>query len=453
MPVIVGFLRRTAPKALVFSPESSAKIVSLFGAASSVEHWLVTGSGGPSGGGVGIVRLEDLAQRVEADTELELAMSGDTEGLLVVSRPAGGSSADTSLLTFSQSALLRSAECLAEWLRSQGAQEFSWSGLPRMSLEGLLLQFVVPLFNGVAGLINMDFDPRKFWEQVRADGITYAALSQEQLRAILRRGRSQRWIKPEQLQIVLLARQAISSGMIADFEKLFEMPVLTCYSIEELGGLITAVPAGQDASYRARWVLDLEVCSVGPAVTGSQVDIFDPLGKEVGEEVIGEVWAKGVGTATSRISAKGEEPLLMTPKGYRTGDDGFYLRDKQGRKLFFIMGHRDNLILRKDDWIYPDPITNLLLDYKGVEYAQVVGFNNIAVGQEIGAYVVVSGKVGISEETLLGYLAERLDLQECPKVVVFGQRPEEGEHWPTLEEIKKMFSKYAEVDYSAALLA
>src|SRR5205823_6618957 len=107
---------------------------------------------------------------------------------------------------------------------------------------------------------------------------------------------------------------------------------------------------------------------------------------------------------------------------FRSGDEGFYVRDKQGRPFFFISGRLKELIIRGGVNISPFEIDEALKSHPAVRFAMAIPFEHRYYGEEIAAYVVLRASVSPPTETdLLAHCRRLLPLSKCPKIILFGQ--------------------------------
>jgi len=106
---------------------------------------------------------------------------------------------------------------------------------------------------------------------------------------------------------------------------------------------------------------------------------------------------------------------------FRSGDEGFFRRDPDGRPFFFITGRLKELIIRGGVNLSPFEIDEVLDGIPGVARGVAVGFENRFYGEEVGAYVQREEGSTLDEETVLAACAEALPYPKRPKVVVFGE--------------------------------
>lgn len=107
---------------------------------------------------------------------------------------------------------------------------------------------------------------------------------------------------------------------------------------------------------------------------------------------------------------------------FRSGDEGFYIRDELGRPFFFISGRLKELIIRGGVNIAPLEVDEVLRTHPLVRFAMAVPFEHRYYGEEIAAYVVPrEGASPPTEAELLAHSRRRLPFPKCPKVICFGQ--------------------------------
>ena len=133
----------------------------------------------------------------------------------------------------------------------------------------------------------------------------------------------------------------------------------------------------------------------------------------------------------------------------RTGDEGFYVYDEEGRKFFFVTGRIKELIIRGGANISPLEIDEVLLRMPGVEAAVAVGFDNDWYGEEIGAFVVRKPDALLSEEAVLAFCRKSLPFVKSPKIVLFGTEiPHTSTGERQRDKLKELFAEWKSVQSS-----
>jgi long-chain acyl-CoA synthetase len=105
---------------------------------------------------------------------------------------------------------------------------------------------------------------------------------------------------------------------------------------------------------------------------------------------------------------------------FRSGDEGFYQVDGEGRKFFFITGRLKELIIRGGVNLSPLEIDEVINRCPGVKAGIAVGFENDFYGEEVGAFVQRAEDSSVTEQDVIAHCMEHLPFAKAPKVVVFG---------------------------------
>src|SRR5436309_1850594 len=178
------------------------------------------------------------------------------------------------------------------------------------------------------------------------------------------------------------------------------------------------LPAGQ----RRRWLTDYDFPSIGMPIRHNEMAILDDRGHEVAEHVRGEICIRGRTVCTGYFKRPDANEAAFQWGWFRSGDEGFYVRDEKGRPFLFISGRIKELIIRGGVNISPLEIDDVLKGHPGVQFAMAVPFENRYYGEEIAAYVVLrEGMTPPTEAVLLEFCRGRLPFSKRPKVILFGQ--------------------------------
>jgi long-chain acyl-CoA synthetase len=157
-------------------------------------------------------------------------------------------------------------------------------------------------------------------------------------------------------------------------------------------------------------------------IPANEMAIHDADGNELSENERGEIVIRGVNVMIEYYNNKEANEKTFKNGWFRSGDEGFYISDEEGRKYFFITGRLKELIIRGGVNLAPLEIDEVINKAPGVKAGIAVGFENDWYGEEVGAYVQLQEGAKEDEEAILAFCQERLPFSKAPKVVVFGDQ-------------------------------
>ncbi len=179
------------------------------------------------------------------------------------------------------------------------------------------------------------------------------------------------------------------------------------YGLTETSALVSSTPPGRG-----------RVGSVGLPVPGVEVAILDDEGRERAGGEIGEICCR------SRLVMQGywRAPELtadVVRDGWlRTGDLGRV--DEDG--YLYVVDRKKDLIIRGGFNVFPRDVEEALVEHGAVEAAAVVGRPDHECGEEVVAFVALSGEA--TPEELVAWSRERIGGYKYPREVhVVGALP------------------------------
>ena len=211
-------------------------------------------------------------------------------------------------------------------------------------------------------------------------------------------------------------RLAVSGGaampveVLRGFEEAFGCQVLEGYGLSE-----TSPVASFNHPDRPR-----KPGSIGTPVRGVQMRVVDGDGDEVPRGDVGEIVIRGHNVMKG-YWRRPEATAQAIPDGwFRTGDVGRVDRDG----YFEIVDRKKDLIIRGGFNVYPREIEEVLYEHPAVAEAAVIGLPHPALGEEVGAAVVVKPGADVTAEQLRDYVKAQVAAYKYPrKVWITGELP------------------------------
>ncbi|OYT71513.1 MAG: AMP-dependent synthetase [Chloracidobacterium sp. CP2_5A] len=322
-------------------------------------------------------------------------------------------------VVLTQASLLLDAQALRDWNRVT-AGDALMCVLPIHHVNGIVVTLLTPFIAGAKAVLNHKFSPATFWARIAREGVRIVSVVPTLLAFLLER--------PE-----LFAREAVGSlshlicgagpltvELARQFEETFGVRVLHGYGLSETTCYSTMLPLDLSPEEHRHWMRAFGFPSIGAALPVCNVAVHDAEGNPLPPGARGEIVICGPSVMTGYFKRPESTSEAFAHGWFRSGDEGFYELDAQGRAFFFITGRIKELIIRGGVNVSPFEIDEVLSRIPGVKRGLAVGFEHRWYGEEVGAYIVPEDGATLDAEMILRAARERLPFHKSPKVVVFG---------------------------------
>lgn len=211
------------------------------------------------------------------------------------------------------------------------------------------------------------------------------------------------------LRICFAGASALAPEVLHKVEKSFGAPVMEGYGLTESSCAATINPLNGPR----------KIGSVGPALPGLQIEIFDKHGKSLppGKANVGEIVISGPNIMQGYHNQPEATAAVVKNGWFHTGDLGY--KDEDG--YIFIVGREKEMIIRGGQNIYPREIEEVLLRMSDVVDAAVIGVPDQLMGERVKAFVVVlpAAKSSITSDAVKEHCAQFLAEYKVPRLVEF----------------------------------
>src|SRR5438876_3741240 len=316
--------------------------------------------------------------------------------------------------------LLIDADAIAAW-HGFGSADRLMCVLPIHHVNGTVCTLVTPLYFKGGTVLCRKFKTAGFWRNLARFRITCVSCV------------------PTLLEFLMDADEDTSSQDLAGFggficgagpllretagrfELRFGFPIRHGYGLSETTCYSCFLPNDLSPAERRDWLTRHEFPSIGLPIKHNEMVILNDRGEKVIDGMRGEICIRGRTVCSGYFKRPDANEAAFRWGWFRSGDEGFVVRDAAGRPFFFISGRLKELIIRGGVNISPLEIDDVLKGHPAVKFAMAVPFENRYYGEEIAAYVVPrDGAVVPSEDALLEYCRTRLSFAKRPKVILFG---------------------------------
>jgi long-chain acyl-CoA synthetase len=249
------------------------------------------------------------------------------------------------------------------------------------------------------------FDPDKALEIIERDRVTVFQGVPTMYNALLHADAADS-ADTSSLRICNSGGAAIPVELIRAFEEKFRCIVLEGYGLSE-----TSPVASFNHPDRER-----KPGSIGTPIEGVEMQVWDDQGNEVPRGEVGEIVIRGHNVMKGYWNRPDATEAVLTDDGwFRTGD--MAVVDEDG--YFFIVDRKKDMIIRGGYNVYPREIEEVLYEHPAVKEAAVVGVPDDALGEEVGAAVVLCKGERLDPAELRSYVKEQVAAYKYPRKIWF----------------------------------
>lgn len=319
-----------------------------------------------------------------------------------------------------QENLLCDADGITRWHGFTG-DDCLLNVLPIHHVNGTIVTLVTPFYFRGTVVLNRRFSPRWFWRRIQDEGVTCVSVVPTLLEFLCQADENTGSYNLQRLRGVICGAGPLLVETALKFEKRFGVPIIHGYGLSETTCYSCFLPVDLPREERIAWLSQYGFPSIGVSIEHNEMAIIDLTGKELGEMERGEIVIRGFTVMKGYFNRPDANSEAFRFGWFRSGDEGFYILDEQGRKFFFITGRIKELIIRGGINISPLEIDDVLRTHPKVSFGMAVPFDNTCYGEEVAAYVVPKAGGNLTEEEIIEHCRGQLSFAKQPKVVVFGQ--------------------------------
>ncbi len=293
--------------------------------------------------------------------------------------------------------------------------------LPIHHVNGTVVTLVTPFFARGSLVLTRKFKAGTFWRRIHEEGVTVVSVVPTVLEYLLMLNEDLGNYDLTRFRGVICGAGPLLKDTAARFEDRFGVPIRHGYGLSETTCYACFLPPDLPAAERRHWLTAFDFPSIGVPIRHNEMAILDEQGRPVPDGMRGEICIRGRTICHGYFKRPEADAVAFTGGWFRSGDEGFIVRDEAGRPFFFISGRIKELIIRGGVNISPLEIDDVLKSHPAVAFAMAVPFEHQLYGEEVAAYVVPrETDEPPTESTLLEYCRSRLSAAKRPKVILFG---------------------------------
>jgi long-chain acyl-CoA synthetase len=295
--------------------------------------------------------------------------------------------------------LRRNAEITTRSLARFSEKDVLLGALPLFHSFGQTCTMNCAVLTGATVTMLPRFDPEKALEIIERDRVSVFQGVPTMYNALLHAEGADA-TDASCLRLCMSGGAAIPVELIRGFEEKFSCIVLEGYGLSE-----TSPVASFNHPDRER-----KAGSIGTPIEGVEMKLLDPL-EGVGEIAIrGHNVMKGYwNRAEATAEAIDEDGWFRTGDMAKVDEDGY----------FFIVDRKKDLIIRGGYNVYPREIEEVLYEHPAIQEAAVVGVPDDALGEEVGAAVVLKKGQALDADELKAWIKEQVAAYKYPRRIWF----------------------------------
>jgi long-chain acyl-CoA synthetase len=383
------YLSNTGAMALIGCPEFAAAATQ--GAeAAGARLWIVDDSGLAEMTD-GLSEFGEPVERADSDTAVILHTSGTT------GTPKGAELTHGSLGS-NQEVIVRSLLQLTD-------ADVVMACLPLFHVFGMTCAMNAAITAGSGLSLCARFHPAKAIERIQRDGVTVLEAVPTMYTAMLSVADQFTPEATASLRTCVSGGAALPVAVLADFEKTFDTVILEGYGLSETSP--AAAFNHPDAERRPG--------SIGTPIEGVRLRLVDADGKEVPPSTPGEIQIKGPNVMKGYWNLPDATRDSIKDGWFATGD--IAVVDEDG--YYFVVDRKKDLIIRGGYNVYPREVEEALYEHPDVAAVAVIGIPHDALGEEIGAAVVLKSAGSASADDLRQFVKERVAAYKYPRRIWF----------------------------------
>ena len=272
------------------------------------------------------------------------------------------------------------------------------------------------------------FDPEKALEIIERDGVTIFQGVPTMYNGMLHSGSAES-ADTSTLRICMSGGAAMPAELMRAFEDKFGCIILEGYGLSE-----TSPVASFNHPDKER-----KPGSIGTPIDGVEMRCVDDDGNEVAQGEIGEIVIRGHNIMKGYWDRPDATSEAINDEGWFHSGDMAKV-DEDG--YFFIVDRKKELIIRGGYNVYPREVEEVLYEHPAVKEAAVVGVPDEALGEEVGAAVVLCEGASADADEIRAYVKEQVAAYKYPRKLWFMDELPKG---PTGKILKREIEVPAEV--------
>lgn len=384
----------------------------------------------------------------DSGIDLEYMVDKEEECLIVYT---SGTTGNPKGVVLTQYNLMVDALAISNWHNLHN-DDVMMCVLPIHHVNGTVVTIMTTMFYGGKLVLNQKFHTHLFLKRIQEERVKVVSVVPTLLQFLLHTEEESTNYDLSSFSHIICGAGPLTCEIARNFEQRFGLRIVHGYGLSETTCYSCFIPINLSEQEHFRWQNEFGFPAIGVPVECNDMEIHNDRGATLPENEKGEIVIRGHNVMKCYYDNDEVNRVTFEFGWFRSGDEGFFKYDSEGRKNFFITGRIKELIIRGAVNISPLEIDEVLSRIDFVKSGIAVGFDNDWYGEEVGALVMLKEGVAEDEDELarrvLEHCRKNLPFFKSPKVVIFADSiPVTSTGKYQRNKVKHLFSQYKEKQF------
>lgn len=330
-----------------------------------------------------------------------------------------------------------------------GSDSVLCTPLPVYHVNALNFSFLCCLLSGAKFVFLEKINLLTFSDILLKENVQVLSVVPQIISALNRAFDMKKITELKTLKYVITAAAPLSNADLRNFYEKFNLKIIQGYGLSEAVNFSCKTPIDIDDETYRQFYLEHTPPSIGLALQSSNVQVLDENFRPIeAEDSTGQIGLAGKTVLSSYLNTPRDN--IFKNEFFLTGDMGYFKKDKQGARYYFISGRIKEICKRNGLSLSLREVDDLFSPYNDYPVDFVaVSFDNNSVGEELGLAVSVRGMQNFTIEefktSIEAFMKKHIPSHLQPRVILLVDQEIRGATGKTLRwKLKDLFAGYSD---------
>ncbi len=393
-------------------------------------------------------QFDDLSEELSFDESYKA--DKEDECLIVYT---SGTTGNPKGVVLTQYNLMSDAQAISNWHNLHN-EDVMMCVLPIHHVNGTVVTIMTTMFYGGKLVLNRKFQTESFFKRLQDEKVKVVSVVPTLLQFLLHSNEEIKNYDLKHFSHLICGAGPLTCELARKFEDTFGLLIAHGYGLSETTCYSCFIPIDLNKEEHLQWLNEFGFPSIGIPIECNEMEIQNEKGEALSEDEKGEIVIRGHNVMKYYFDSDEINRKTFEFGWFRSGDEGFFKYDNNGKKYFFITGRIKELIIRGAVNISPLEVDEVICSCPFVKSGIAVGFDNDWYGEEVGALIIPDeafvnhpDKEKLKEE-IISFCKKHLPFFKTPKVVVFNDSiPVTSTGKYQRNKVKELFKEWKTVQF------